>query len=237
MTSAPRQGDPVGRAVGDGPPAGRDRGRTPAPPAAPAAPMFAEAALAVARRDAEALDHPACLLDHDLTILHCNAAWDDFAARHGGAGASGAALRGRPYLTCVAPAPVAAQLAGLLRRALAGVAQEVPATCHSAETARLLTARYEPVASEGLVVGVLVAYRPDHVFPLADLYPVRSPDPRAHQDEAGRVELCGRCSRARRRDGAERWELVPDYLREGAPPTAWSLCGACFSELFGLTRG
>ena len=60
--------------------------------------------------------------------------------------------------------------------AQAGVAQEVSSTCHTAEAARLLTARFRPVAMRGGVAGVAVAFRPDHVFPIADLFELHQPD-------------------------------------------------------------
>lgn len=195
--------------------------------------------LSAAGRDLDLLEHPACLLDAAGRIAHCNAAWDAFAAGHHGAPrATGEGLRGRDYLDCLQGGPLVRRLAGVLRRAQAGEAQEVASTCHTADTARLLTARYLPVPGPGGVAGVAVAFVPDHVFPVADLFDLHAPDAVAHLDGAGRAEACACCSRVRRRDRpGPTWEFVPAYLDGAGPPFDWSICATCFADQFGLTRG
>jgi len=204
-----------------------------------ALPPTAAAALDAAARELDRLEHPACLLDRAGRVVHCNPPWDAFAGAHQGEGrATASALRGRDYLSCLRGDPLVRQLAGLLARAQSGVAQEISSTCHTAAAARLLTVRYRPVAMRGGVAGVVVSFRPDHVFPISDLFELHAPDVRAYLGEAGRVEACACCGRVRRRDRpVPTWEFVPDYLGGASPPAVWAICGTCFADQFGLTRG
>jgi hemerythrin len=198
------------------------------------------AALAGAQAGLDALAEPACLLDADRRILHCNPAWDRFAAENGGApSALGGGLRGFDYLSCLRGDALVRQLDGVLRRVLAGVAQEVSATCHGPVLAHLLSARYAPVATAGgEVVGVTAVFRSRHVLPVADLYRPMPADDAAYLGRRGRMEACAGCGRFRRMDRAETtWDFVPAYVGPAARSADYALCDACFAEQFALTRG
>ncbi len=201
---------------------------------------LAPPALETAALELDALDHSACLLDLAGRIRHCNPAWDLFAAENGGASSvQGAALKGRDYLACLRGDPLVRRLAGVLRRARAGLPQEVTATCHGAEVAHILGAAYAPVLdAEGQVVGVEVIFTPRHVMPIADLYPPMPPDDGRYLGRLGRLEACAGCGRFRRQGGhAPGWDFVPAYVARQGRLADFGLCDACFSEQFELTRG
>lgn len=203
------------------------------------APEAERAALEAAARALVGEVHPACLLDATGRVVDTNPAWERFAAGDVPPGAGGGALHGRGYLDCIRGDALVRRLGGVLRRAMAGVAQEVQATCHTAEVARLLTVRYEPVlAATGEAVGLVVTFVARHVMPIADLYPPHARDDEAFLGSRGRLEACAGCGRYRRQDRAgPTWDFVPAYLGPGAPPADYGLCDACFADQFELTRG
>jgi hemerythrin len=193
-----------------------------------------------ARSELDEQADPGCLIDASNRILHCNPAWDRFAGANDGAStATGSALRGRDYLSCVAGDALVTQLGARIKQVKAGVARQIQTTCHTPHMARLITARYTPVFNaDARVEGVMVLFITRHVFPIEDLYVPLAADAEGHVGPAGRIEMCSNCSRVRRRDRATPvWEFVPAYLQPGAPLATYGLCEPCFAGLFGLTRG
>ncbi len=195
-------------------------------------------ALVSASRALELEPASACLLDASGVILSCNRAWDAFAEENGGAPAAlGRSVVGRPWLSFLQGAPVAAAGTRALAAALAGTPRQIDGQCNSPTTARFLTTSLTPVWSGRgeAVLGVALIHSITRTLPIAQVHPIVDLDPARFIEPAdGLIHMCASCRRVRRVGEAshQRWEFVPALVAQPRPDVTHGYCETCFRLQF-----
>lgn len=178
-------------------------------------------------------DNPAVIyvLDRDLNITYCNAAWDQFALENGGASLLRKGQIGRNVVEVTPPLlrPFYARLYdGVLR---GGQEMHCEYECSSDQTVRCfhmhLTRKEAPDRKSLLVIVnslILEAARhpPDIHYRFEEL-----------REENGLVTMCSHCRRTRIPDSEDRWVWVPDLVRDMPPNVSHGLCSICFDIHYG----
>lgn len=164
-----------------------------------------------------------CLLDAELRIVHCNPAWDRFAAANEGRNCESSAVIGARILDSI-PEP----LARFFRTAFEVVrASEQPFEfdyeCSSALVFRMFRMRILPVcgAGEFMVVHALRVERPHDRVAVP-------PDDVRFRGENGLIVMCCHCRRTRRTAEPTVWDWVPDYVARFPGMVSAGICSACY---------
>jgi hypothetical protein len=162
------------------------------------------------------------VLDRELRIIHCNAAWDRFAVENSGT----ALLRPAPYGRSVLDV-VPDRLRSLYATAYRSVwLSRTPwhhhYECSSADIYRFLRMQVHLSSREDLliVVNTLIEERPHGA--------TRQPKiPSSIYHGPGEVvTMCSNCRRTCRSDMVT-WDWVPDYVRNPPKLVAFGICGSC----------
>jgi hypothetical protein len=162
------------------------------------------------------------VLDRNLRIIYCNAAWDRFAVENRGI----TLLRPAPYgrsLIDVVPDRLRSLYATAFRSVwLSRAPWHHHYECSSADTYRFLRMTVRPDSHRDLliVVNTLIEERPHD----ADRQP-KVPSSIYH--EPGEVvTMCSNCRRTCR-PGTMTWDWVPDYIRNPPELVAYGVCQCC----------
>jgi hypothetical protein len=166
----------------------------------------------------------------DDTLAYLNPAWYEFSVANGGEpaiserwdlGASVRAAIGRPLLPFYTTAFLTC------RRTLSPWEHEYE--CSSADTFRKFHMKVLPLSPNGelLVVNSLVVERPHE-----DAVPSQRLDESAYRDERGNLSQCMHCRRFRRGNDRDRWDWIPEWVRERKHLTADALCPVCMDYYY-----
>lgn len=192
----------------------------------------------VLREAGKALDlepGSACLVDTGGRILHCNPAWDRFAAENAAPPSVLARnVEGTTWLAGIA-GEVRGRFEEVLRRALAGQARSQPGECNSAELHREVMSHFVPVLRGTRdVVGVGVVCSVLRVSPLGAVYQPAPPDEALYRGPSGLLRMCSNCRRVAR-VGPEpvRWDFVPAWVAARRVDVTHGLCPTCMELQFG----
>lgn len=178
-----------------------------------------------------ALEHdPAVIyvLDNDLRIIYCNAAWDRFAKNNGG---SASVYRRNQLGSCVLdaiPRPLKPFFRDAYSKVLAtGEAWAHEYECSSPTEFRRFQMNVQPAAQGGglLVVNSLHEERPIAAAELAGLPAVA----KTYANPHGLITMCSHCRRTARADGSDVWDWVPDYLNRMPKSISHGLCAVCMA--------
>jgi hypothetical protein len=157
------------------------------------------------------------LLDRDLRLVWCNAAWDKFAALNGGNRLLRSECVGRFVMdsVCAELRDFYLNAYSLVRRYQREVGHVYE--CSSPEIERRFHMRILPAGESGIVVvHSLVSERVVPVGMRGD-----------YQDAEGVVHMCAHCRRCQRPGAGDFWDWVPKLVAEIPERTAMGLCGFC----------
>lgn len=169
------------------------------------------------------------VLDRQLRILYCNAAWDRFAQENGGHGLERENQVGRGVLDSI-PEPLKDLYAAGYRGVLAS--QRVWAMsyeCSSPAAFRRfhLSAYPDPRGTGVVVVNSLEVERPHE----ESERPAHAGGPE-YIDAAGMVRMCCHCRRTRRVQLNPVWDWVPSYVEQPPSRVSHWICEACADIFF-----
>ncbi|MBN9661176.1 MAG: PAS domain-containing protein [Acidobacteria bacterium] len=165
------------------------------------------------------------VLDRDLRITYCNAAWDRFAVENGGMDLVRPHLLGRSVMDSV-PQVLHGFFEDGYRKALSsGETWEHSYECSSASTYRAfrMLTYPEPDRSGLVVVNLILVAHPHNDVE-------RQPhalEPGLYLDDFGVLKMCSHCRRVSRVGEPGQWDWVPALVE--APPARVShgLCAMC----------
>lgn len=162
------------------------------------------------------------ILDRELRVIHCNAAWDRFAIDNNGKALMRPAPYGRPVIDVVPE-----RLRNLYTTAYRSVLLSRTRwhhhyECSSADTYRFLRMTVQPSSENDLlvVVNTLLEERPHEA----------ARQPKAPGSiYSGPGEMVTMCSNYRRtcRSGAVIWDWVAEYVRNPPKSVAFAVCESC----------
>jgi hypothetical protein len=171
------------------------------------------------------------VLDRNLNIAYCNAAWDRFAMENGGA-----SLFRRNQIGCnvveITPPPLRPFYAKLYARALRGD-QDVSCEyeCSSGETFRRfhMDLMRKDIPNQGSFLVIVNSL----ILETARQYPDIHYEFRALCEENGLITMCSHCRRTRIPNGGDHWVWVPDLVRAMPRNVSHGLCPVCFDIHYG----
>jgi hypothetical protein len=170
------------------------------------------------------------LLDSAFCLSYCNAAWDRFALKNGGAGILRKTQIGRSVME-VTPAPLRRFYGALFRRALqTGDGADHVYECSSAEKSRFFHMRVDrKVTGQGPFLVVINSL----VLEEAQQREIFRGDPQALREENGFITMCAHCRRTRVPNAVEVWVWIPDLVRRMPMDVSHGICAVCFDIHYG----
>ena len=179
---------------------------------------------------------PACLVGLDGCIVYCNPAWDLFARENGGDPAAlGQAVSGASFGSFIRGERVADAVMSYLESALRGDPASFLSECNSAEVARVILNRFEPVHSSRShrTVGAAAVYSLVRSCPIAELHATHPVRGDLYRGGDGLIRMCAFCRRVQRRGEDGRWDFVPGYIKNHDETIVQASCGTCLAQLVG----
>lgn len=170
------------------------------------------------------------LLDSELRIEYCNAAWDKFALENGGDTWVRRKILGTLVLDVI-PEPLRTFYAEAFRTVLESESPwEHDYECSSATTYRLMHMRIFRLPSLFLLVeNSLRVEKPHDSEGL-----VSEPLEAMYRNQSGFIAACAHCRRVRRATSkVVQWDWVPDYVENPPERVTHGLCKSCRSYYFG----
>lgn len=163
------------------------------------------------------------MLDPNLRIVYCNAAWDLFASRNNGVSLLRSAVSGTAVLDAI-PEPLKSFYARHFAQVAAmGTPWEHDYECSSPDLYRLFHMRVLPLSDSYLLVENSLRFEEPH----GPDRPSMPADPSLYLNKHGMLTMCSHCRRTRRVTSEHQWDWVQPYV--GKPPGSVShgLCLNC----------
>jgi len=161
------------------------------------------------------------VLDRDLRLRLCNAAWDRFARENDGESLLRQSILGRPIFDFISGA-LAEHYSRVFRQTLQGESVwRQGYECSSAEKSRRFSMHIYPVHGELMIVNSLVLETPhDRVASLSGEAEYRSGN--------GILLMCSNCRRTKTRAPSERWDWAPGFVASPPANVSHGLCPPCY---------
>ena len=175
-------------------------------------------------QNVEADDSIVFMLDPDLRIVYCNAAWDLFASQNNGVGLLRSAISGTAILDAI-PEPLKSFYARRFAQvATTGSPWEHDYECSSPDRYRLFHMRVLPLSESHLLVENSLRFEEPH----GPDRPSMTADPSLYFNKHGILTRCSHCRRTRRVGASgHQWDWVPEYVAKPPGAVSHGLCLNC----------